>query len=84
MPICAEPKFRMDGAEVRAPAVTALAASGTASVPFDASLAKDSIPLADPPDCGLKVTLKSTLWPAARVTGRFIPLIAKPDPDTLA
>ncbi len=45
---------------------------------------KDSDPAATPPDCGLKVTLKSTLWPAARVTGRLKPPTAKPVPDTLA
>jgi hypothetical protein len=53
-------------------------------VPFEASLAKDTVPLAAPPDWGLKVTLKAALWPAPRVTGRFNPLMAKPDPETLA
>lgn len=78
------PKFRLDGAQVRVPAVAALAVSGTARVPFEASLAKDTVPLAAPPDWGLKVTLKAALWPAPRVTGRFNPLMAKPDPETLA
>ena len=78
------PKFTLDGDEVSAPAVTTLAASGIPSVPFDASLAKDNVPLAEPADCGLKVTVKGALWPAARVMGRFIPPIAKPAPETLA
>ena len=69
---------------MRAPAVAALAVSGTSRVRFEASLANDSVPPADPPDWGLKVTLKAALWPAPRVTGRFNPLMANPDPETLA
>ena len=84
VPACTLPKFRLDGVEVSDPAVTALPESGTASVPFDASLANDTAALAAPPDCGLKVTLKAALWPAARVMGRFKPLTVKPELETLA
>ena len=81
---CTLPKFRLEGAEVSDPAVATLAASGTMSVPLDASLANESAALAAPPDCGLKVTLKAALWPAAKVTGRFKPLTLKPELETLA
>ena len=40
--------------------------------------------MADPPDCGLKVTLKDALCPAARVTGKLSPPMVKPSPETLA
>ena len=39
VPTCTVPKFRLDGAEVNDPVVTAVAVSGIASTPFDASLA---------------------------------------------
>lgn len=61
-----------------------MAKRGTASVPLEASLAKESIPLTDPPDCGVKVTPKAALWPAANVKGRLTPLTAKLVPETLA
>ena len=84
VPTCTLPKFKLAGVEVRDPAVTALAASGTASVPSVASLENDTVPLAEPPDTGLKVTLKPVLWPGAKATGRLNPPIVNPDPETFA
>jgi hypothetical protein len=84
IPICTVPKFMLDGAEVNDPVVTAVAVSGMASMPFDASLLTDNDPLAAPPEVGVKVTLKEALWPAPSVAGRPGPLIVKPAPETLA
>jgi len=55
------PKFRLEGAEVSDPAVTAVAATGIASRLFEASLVTDSAPATTPPDVGLKVTVKAAL-----------------------
>ena len=84
VPICTVPKFRLDGAEVNDPVVTAVAVRGIASTAFDASLLTDNDPLAAPPEVGVKVTLNEALWPAARVAGSPGPLIVKPAPETLA
>lgn len=46
------------------------------SVPgeFEALLYSDALPFADPALCGVKVTANETLWPAAIVSGKEIPL----------
>ena len=44
-------------------------------------LAIARVPLAAPPDWGVKVTLKVVLWPAASVTGRVRPVRLKPAPE---
>src|SRR3954468_8920163 len=82
VPACTLPKFRLAGDGESDPAATTVAASGTESEP--ASLVKDTAPLPEFPDCGLKVTLKGALCPPASVTGRFKPLTVKPEPETLA
>ena len=41
---------------------------------FDALLAKEMLPGALPAACGVKVTVKETLVPAAKVSGKVIPL----------
>ena len=61
-----------------------MAAIDTVSPESAASLAIVSTPLTDPPDLGLKLTLKAVLWPAARVNGRFRPVIVRPEPETFA
>lgn len=47
-------------------------------------LTRARLPLAAPPDCGVKVTLKVVLWPAARVAGRVRPVKLKPVPVKFA
>ena len=69
---------------LNAPAVAVVAESGIARLVLEASLTIERLPLADPPDCGVKVTLKVLLWPAARIAGTFKPLTVKPTPVTLA
>lgn len=81
---CTLPKLRLAGEEARAPAVAPVPAIGTVSAPFEASLVTVSALLTGPLDCGLKVTLKATLWPAARVKGRLRPVVVKPDPVKFA
>ena len=82
VPTATLPKFKLPGAEVSAPAVTTSAARGTEREPE--SLLKDAAPLPELPACGLNVTLKAALCPAAKVTGRLNPLMVKPEPETLA
>jgi hypothetical protein len=42
------------------------------------------LPLTLPPDAGENVTLKVTLWPALKVTGKLKPLAANPEPVVVA
>src|ERR1700687_5381618 len=81
---CTFPKLRLAGAEARAPAAAPLPVIGTAREPLEASLVRVNAPLTGPLDCGLKVTLKAALWPAARVKGRLRPVVVKPDPEKFA
>jgi hypothetical protein len=82
--VCTLPKFRLEGTALSEPAADTVPVNGTMRVPLDASLANDSAPLPEPFDCGLKVTLKGALCPAAKVSGRFSPLKLKPEPETFA
>ena len=50
---------------------------------FDALLTKDAVIEASPLACGMKVTLKLTLCPAAIVTGNERPLIENSEPPRL-
>jgi hypothetical protein len=47
---------------------------------FEALLTKEMLPGALPAAAGAKVTVKETLFPAATVTGKLIPLTEYPDP----
>jgi hypothetical protein len=47
----------------------------------EASLINVRLPGELPADCGINVTVKETLWPAATVTGNVIPLSEYPSPD---
>ena len=58
--------------------------SGMLKFGLEALLAMARLPLAAPPDWGVKVTLKVVLWPAANATGRDRPVRVKPVPDRLA
>ena len=44
----------------------------------------ETVPVAVPPDNGVNVVLKVTLSPAARVIGRFRPLMPNPAPAAIA
>src|ERR1700732_4904451 len=76
------PKLRLAGLAVSAPGVTAVPETGMVRVAFEALLDIETLPLALPPDCGAKVTLKVALCPAVKVTGRFMLLMLKPAPVT--
>ena len=73
-PTCTLPKLRLVAVAVSDPGVTPVPDSGTFTVGFDALLVIERLPLADPPVVGVKVTLKVTLWPAARFAGKLNPL----------
>jgi len=78
LPTCRVPKLRLAGLAVSDPGVTPLPEKGTVRVAFEALLAIETLPLALPPDCGAKVALKVALWPGAKVTGTFMPLMLSP------
>ena len=56
----------------------------TFNVELEALKLMETLPLALPLVLGAKVILKVTLWPPARVKGRFRPPMLKPDPATVA
>jgi hypothetical protein len=74
-PTCTLPKFRLVALAVSDPSATPVPESGTPRFGFDALLVMETLPLADPPVVGVKVTLKLTLWPAARFAGKVSPLM---------
>lgn len=78
------PKVRLESLVLRTPGVAELAVSGMLREGFEALLTMARLPLAAPLDCGVKVTLKVLLWPAARVNGTVSPLRVKPVPEMLA
>jgi hypothetical protein len=84
VPVVTEPKLRLVGLAVSAPAVTAVADNGTAKVGLGASEVTVRVPLAFPAAWGEKLRLAVVLCPAARVRGRLILLMLKPVPLTLA
>ena len=77
-------KSRLESLALNAPAPATLAVRGIAMLVLDASLVIDSLPVADPLDCGVKVTLNALVCPAASVTGRLNPFSLKPAPIRLA
>jgi hypothetical protein len=72
LPTCTVPKLRL--VAVRVPGVTPVPESGMPRVGFDALLVTERFPEAEPPVVGVNVTLKLTLWPAARVAGKVSPV----------
>ncbi len=72
------PKFRLLGLPLSAPGVTPEPDKGITTVEeVDATV---TLPLAEPEPVGLKATLKLADCPAARETGRLMPLRLKPGP----
>jgi hypothetical protein len=51
---------------------------------FEALLVNETLAEAAPLFCGVKVTVKSTLWPLAMVTGKVRPLMANAEFPTLS
>src|SRR5271169_2508976 len=79
---CTLPKLNEVEFAVSDPCVTPLPESATAKVGFDALLAIEILPVVDVAAWGAKATLKLTLCPGARATGRLNPLIVKLEPET--
>ena len=77
-------KSKLESLVLKAPAPATFAVSGMARLALDASLTMASLPVAEPVDCGVKVTLNVLLCPAGRMAGRLTPARVKPAPVTLA
>lgn len=77
-------KSRLESLALNAPAPATFAVRGIAMLVLDASLVIERLPVADPLDCGVKVTLNALVCPAANVAGRLNPFSLKPPPVRLA
>jgi hypothetical protein len=84
LPICTLPKLRLIEVAATVPGVPPLPESARVRLELAALLTIETLPLADPPVCGAKVTLKFVLWPADSVKGRLGPLRLKPAPVIVA
>ena len=84
LPVVTFPKLRLVGLAVSWPGVFPAPDRGTFSAELDAFEVIARLPLAVPPDVGVKVTPKLTLWPTLKVAGKVKPLAVKPEPVTLA
>lgn len=76
-------KSRLESLALNAPAPATFAVRGIAMLVLDASLVIERLPVADPLDCGVKVTLNALVCPAASVAGRLNPFSLKPAPVRL-
>ena len=74
------PKLRLAGLGVTAPAVGEPPERVTLTVGAEPVFAMAKFPLTLPAVCGVKMTVKPWLWPAASVTGKLNPLTLKPAP----
>jgi hypothetical protein len=61
LPTCTLPKLRLVRVSASDPDVTPDPESGTVNMGFDALLVMERLPLADPPDDGVNVTLRVAL-----------------------
>jgi hypothetical protein len=84
MPSATVPKLKLVGFALKLPAATAVAESAMLKGLFDPSLVNDKVPVAPPADVGLKTIFTFVLCPAANVTGKARPFMAKPAPLTAA
>lgn len=84
LPTNTDPKLRLVGLEVSAPAVTPVPESEIFNVGFDAVEVMVIVPLATPAAVGVNETLKVALWPAVRVTGAVIPDRLNPAPPVIS
>lgn len=83
-PTATLPKFNAPALDINDPAETPVPDKPTARFGFTALETTLIAPLASPPALGLKVTLKVTLSPWLRLTGKFKPLKPNPSPATVA
>ena len=79
-----EPKLKLDGLAVKAPALTPVPLTDHVIGDPGALEATLTVPEAPVAAVGAKVTLKLVLWPAARVIGVVMPLRVNPDPEIVA
>jgi hypothetical protein len=80
LPTITFPKLRLVGFDPRAPTAIPVPVTGMVRVGFEALEVTVTLPLALAADCGVNVTVKVALWPAARVNGVVIPLRLNPVP----
>jgi hypothetical protein len=80
LPVCTLPKLTVDGLAVSAPGVVPLPESAIAREAFDALLLTLTPPVTAPLVCGANAIVKLVLCPAARVSGKVIPLTVNPEP----
>ena len=76
LPVETDPKLKLDGLTVSAPAVTAVPVSEIENEGVELLLAIAKVRLSLPADCGENTTLNDVLWPAAKVKGKLSPLTA--------
>ncbi len=84
LPICTLPKLRLIEVAATVPGVAPLPESARVRLELAALLTIETLPFADPPVFGAKVTMKFVLWPADSVKGRLSPLRLKPAPVIVA
>jgi hypothetical protein len=84
LPVCTEPKVKLDGLTVNAPGMTAVPVRGTATLALDAVERMVRLPLSVPADLGEQVIVTLELWLGARVIGVLIAFAVNPVPVTVA
>lgn len=84
LPTVTLPKLRLVALAEIPPAMTAIAVSGTAMLPFDALEAMERLPFKAPADCGVHAMLTFALCFGARVIGMLMLLMLKPAPVRVA
>ena len=65
------PKLKLAGFETKSPCATPAPESGIESVALLAFELMVSAPVTDPAAAGVKIALKTVLWPPVRVIGRL-------------
>ncbi len=84
VPTCTLPRLRLVGFAASWPGGTAVPESPTVRVEFDALEVTVTFPLTLPLEVGENVTLKLTLCPLLRLSGKLKPLAPNPEPVTCA
>lgn len=84
LPTETDPKLRLVGLDVSAPAAAPVPESEMFNVGFDAVEVIVIVPEAAPAAVGANETLKVAFCPAVRVTGAVIPVKLNPEPFVIA
>lgn len=90
VPTVTLPKLRLLGFGVSCPGpvvpetVTPVPETATLIVEFEALLPSDRVAFAVPATVGIKLTLKTALWPGPKLNGRDGPVRLNPDPVSVA